>query len=113
MLELKAEGWVASRAGKHGGYELARRPEAITMGEIVRYFDGLGDDNPTGRGADTRARRSKAAPESAIRFRRAIREMYNHAAGLMDGATLASVSAGRPLSRDEVIAQEFGGGAGI
>jgi Rrf2 family protein len=40
LLELKHEGIVASRRGKIGGYMLARRPEQITYGEILRLVDG-------------------------------------------------------------------------
>jgi Rrf2 family protein len=41
MLDLKKMGWVESTAGKAGGYILAKPPEKITMGEVVRYFDCL------------------------------------------------------------------------
>jgi Iron-dependent Transcriptional regulator len=41
MLDLKAQGWVESVAGVRGGYILAKRPEKITMGEVVRHFDGI------------------------------------------------------------------------
>ena len=41
MLELKAHGVVKSIPGRIGGFELAKRPEEITMGQIVRFFDGL------------------------------------------------------------------------
>ena len=40
MLDLKEKHWVSSVAGKKGGYILARSPEKITMGEVVRHFDG-------------------------------------------------------------------------
>jgi Rrf2 family protein len=41
MLDLKEQGWVASSPGCKGGYVLARPPDQITMGRVVRYFDGL------------------------------------------------------------------------
>src|ERR1700690_184523 len=41
MLALKTQGWVDSVAGLRGGYVLARSPEKITMGEVVRFFDGI------------------------------------------------------------------------
>jgi Rrf2 family protein len=41
MLDLKTQGWVDSTAGIRGGYVLARSPEKITMGEVVRHFDGI------------------------------------------------------------------------
>ncbi len=41
MLDLKSQRWVASVAGKNGGYVLAQAPERIRLGQVVRYFDGL------------------------------------------------------------------------
>ena len=41
MLKLKAQGWVDSMAGVRGGYVLAKNPGKITMGEVVRHFDGI------------------------------------------------------------------------
>ena len=41
MLDLKSQGWVASTPGRKGGYILAQSPERITMGQVVRFFDGV------------------------------------------------------------------------
>ena len=41
MLDLKAQGWVDSTAGIRGGYVLAKSPAKITMGDVVRHFDGI------------------------------------------------------------------------
>src|SRR5579871_2801078 len=41
MLALKTKGWVDSTAGPRGGYLLAKSPEKITMGEVIRHFDGI------------------------------------------------------------------------
>ncbi len=38
--QLKGGGFVQSRRGAEGGYRLARPPDAITVGEIMRYVDG-------------------------------------------------------------------------
>jgi len=40
LSELRQGGFVESRRGVDGGYFLARPPEAITLGEIVRFVDG-------------------------------------------------------------------------
>jgi Rrf2 family transcriptional regulator, cysteine metabolism repressor len=40
LLSLKRFGFVQSRKGPGGGYFLARAPEAITLGEVVRAMDG-------------------------------------------------------------------------
>src|SRR5476649_2187138 len=41
MLDLKTQGGVSSVAGIRGGYVLAKTPAKITMGEVVRHFDGI------------------------------------------------------------------------
>src|SRR5690606_9682396 len=40
LLELKKVGFLESRKGKGGGYFLARPPEAVTMGAVVRKMEG-------------------------------------------------------------------------
>lgn len=40
LLELKSGGFVESRRGKVGGYQLAKDPSKITLGEVVRFIDG-------------------------------------------------------------------------
>ena len=40
VAPLRRDGLVRSRRGAHGGYELARPPEEITMGEVVRALEG-------------------------------------------------------------------------
>src|SRR6202040_4342135 len=39
-MQLKAAGYLESRRGKHGGYLLARPPENISVGQVVRLIDG-------------------------------------------------------------------------
>ena len=41
LVSLKAAGFVASRKGPGGGYSLARKPESITLGAVVRAMDGM------------------------------------------------------------------------
>ncbi|MET3927934.1 Rrf2 family transcriptional regulator [Devosia sp. 2618] len=40
LLELKRAGFVASRRGRAGGYELLKDPEHIMYGEVLRLIDG-------------------------------------------------------------------------
>ena len=40
LLELKKAGYVGSRRGRAGGYELLAAPEAIMFGEVLRLIDG-------------------------------------------------------------------------
>jgi Rrf2 family protein len=40
LLELKRGGVLESRRGVNGGYTLARAPEQISVGEVLRIVDG-------------------------------------------------------------------------
>lgn len=40
LLALKRAGLLASRRGMKGGYQLIKRPEDITVGQVVRILDG-------------------------------------------------------------------------
>ncbi len=40
LLELKKLGILGSNLGKAGGYFLLKKPEEVTLADIVRYFEG-------------------------------------------------------------------------
>ena len=40
LNELRTAGLINSRRGKQGGYALARQPEEITVGDIMRAVEG-------------------------------------------------------------------------
>src|SRR3954470_17243638 len=40
LASLKQGGFVESRRGAEGGYLLARRPEAISVGDVLRFVEG-------------------------------------------------------------------------
>lgn len=40
FLQLKGAGYVRSIRGAQGGYELAKKPDEITLAEIIRLIDG-------------------------------------------------------------------------
>ena len=108
MLDLKAQGWVDSVAGIRGGYVLARSPDKITMGEVVRHFDGI--LAPIDCVSVTGYKRCSQEP--VCRFRRVFLDTRNYIAGVMDRATLAEVAKGMPVSKQEMSA-DFIGGEGI
>jgi Rrf2 family protein len=108
MLTLKSQGWVSSVAGIRGGYILARNPAKITMGEVVRHFDGILAPIHCVSVTDYR----RCSQEPVCRFRRVFFDARNYVAGLMDRLTLADVAKGLPLSKLEV-SGGFTGGEGI
>lgn len=40
LLDLKHRGVIASRRGRSGGYSLIKRPEDVTVGQVLRIIDG-------------------------------------------------------------------------
>ncbi|MCC7204523.1 MAG: Rrf2 family transcriptional regulator [Phycisphaeraceae bacterium] len=109
MLDLKGKGWVKSVPGRDGGYLLGKKPEEITMGQIVRHFDGIIAPIGCVSVSDT----MRCSQEPLCRFRRVLLEIRNFTARLMDRSTLAAVAAGKPVTREEVFSEELIGGAGI
>jgi len=108
MLQLKAQGWVSSEAGLRGGYVLAKNPAKITMGEVVRHFDGI--LAPIDCVSVTGYKRCSQEP--VCKFRRVFLDARNFVAGVMDKATLAEIAKGVPVTKREVSAG-FMGGEGI
>lgn len=108
MLDLKERGWVDSVAGIRGGYLLAKSPAKITMGEVVRHFDGILAPIECVSVAGYK----RCSQESVCRFRRVFLDVRNFVAGIMDRSTLADVAKGSPVSKRE-IADSFVGGSGI
>jgi len=108
MLRLKEKGWVDSLPGLRGGYVLTKGPHQITMGEVVRHFDGI--LAPIDCVSVTGYQR--CSQEGVCRFRRVFLDARNYVAALMDRSTLADVARGPLVSREEVFAG-FTGGEGI
>src|SRR3984957_19793680 len=108
MLALKAQGWVGSIAGMRGGYVLAKNPSKITMGEVVRHFDGIlaPIDCVSVTGYE------RCSQEPVCKFRRVFLDARNYVAGVMDKATLAEVAKHSPVTKREV-STGFIGGEGI
>ena len=40
MIVLKGAGYIKTIRGKNGGYAMAKKPELIKLGEIIRLIDG-------------------------------------------------------------------------
>lgn len=79
LAGLKQGGFVESRRGAEGGYLLARSPETITVGEVLRYIE-LGKDSKT-RG------RRKVSPFSEM-----WRRVDEAVSGVIDHTTFAELA---------------------
>jgi Rrf2 family protein len=109
MLELKSRGWVDSTMGKQGGYILAKSPDKITAGEIIRHFDGV--LAPIGCVSVRHYEHCDQKP--VCRFRHLFLDVRNYAAKRLDHTTLAEVFAGFPVEEEEVFKLKLLNGAGI
>ena len=71
--KLKRGGILASKRGPSGGYSLAKKPEAITVGEIVRITEGSLDP--------VRCSNSKASSQSCDRLTECVTRIVWNEAG--------------------------------
>lgn len=109
ILDLKSNGWVNTVAGRDGGIVLAKGADEISMGAVVRFFDGV--LAPIGCVSITHY--EPCSQETVCRFRRLLLDIRNHTASLMDKTTLADLIVHTPPSYAEVFEEQFIYGSGI
>ena len=81
MMILKRNHFVESVKGKHGGYSLARSPEKIMLGEVIRAVDGPLSPYATADEVQKRIRRDDSHPglySALLDVRNAIAEILDH-----------------------------------
>lgn len=73
LAGLKQGGFVESRRGAEGGYRLARPPDAITVGEVLRFVEG-------GKSGTTHGKRRADSPFAGMwqRVDQAVSEVVDH-----------------------------------
>jgi Rrf2 family protein len=79
LASLKQGGFVESRRGAEGGYLLSKRPESITVGEVLRFVDGRQEER-------SRVRRQNDSPLSDLWER-----VDTAIDGILDTATFAQL----------------------
>lgn len=90
LLRLKAQGFVESRKGKGGGYMLARDPETVTLGEIIRRVEGPLAPLPCA--SETAYRKcDECVDDRSCGTRLVMREVRDAMAQILDRTTLADV----------------------
>src|SRR6476469_9774745 len=111
LLGLKHRGLVHSRKGPHGGYQLAREAEKISVGEIVRALDGpLALVSCVSQTAYAPCEECVTEKDCAVR--RVFQQVRDETARILDGTTLAAAADSsstdeRAASRDVI---QLGGG---
>jgi Rrf2 family protein len=92
LLELRKHGLVDSARGKKGGYTLARAPEDITIGRIIRAVDG--PLAPIACASVSSYRRcSDCVSEQTCMVRRLMRDVRDATASILDHVSLADAVA--------------------
>jgi len=92
LLALKHRGLVHSRKGPHGGYQLARSPEQISVGDIVRVLDGpLALVSCVSQTAYAPCEECVTEKDCAVR--RMFQQVRDETARILDGTTLARAAA--------------------
>lgn len=109
MLDMKSRGWVESIAGRDGGFILAKSPDDITMGQVVRHFDGI----LAPISCVSTSHYEPCSQEGVCRFRRVLLDIRNYVSRLMDDATLSRVFSGAIVRREEVFSPDMVYGEGI
>ena len=90
LLSLKSAGLVASKKGKGGGYVLAKAPEQITIGSVIRSIEGPLAPLPCA--SETQFRKCEECMDIATcGTRMVMREVRDAIAQILDHTTLAMV----------------------
>ena len=109
MLEMNKAGWVSSIPGRYGGYILAKASNEITLGEVIRYFEGM----IAMISCVSVSSYEPCSQESKCYFRRVFLNIRNLTAQILDKTTIASSLAQEPVSKEDIYKEEFIGGLGI
>jgi Rrf2 family protein len=90
LLELKNHGLLQSKKGKGGGYFLAKPPDTITIGQIVRIVDGPIAPLPcVSRTAYMRC--EECADERTCPIRLVMKDVREATSRILDSVTLADM----------------------
>lgn len=103
LLDLRNVGIVRSRKGKGGGYLLAKAPEKVMLGQVVRLFDGPLAPVPCAS-QTAYVPCADCADEATCGVRLAMKEVRDATARILDQTSLAlvrrkQVAAGRRSRR--------------
>ncbi|MFA7092845.1 MAG: Rrf2 family transcriptional regulator [Arcobacteraceae bacterium] len=109
MLEMNKAGWVKSIPGRYGGYTLAKDANDITLGEVIRFFEGM----IAMISCVSASNYEPCSQENKCYFRRVFLNIRNLTAQILDKTTIASCLLEKPIQKDDIYKEEFIGGLGI
>lgn len=89
LADLRNAGFVQSRKGKGGGYRLARAPEEIKVGSVVRVLDGPLAPIPCA--SHTRYEPCEDCDTATCQVRKMMLSVRNAIADVLDNTTLVQM----------------------
>lgn len=89
LQELRGAGYIETRRGKLGGYAIARNPQSIRMGDLVRLIDGR--LAPIGCASENAYEKCSCPDEEHCGLRMLMIDVRNAIADILDRYTLAQV----------------------
>src|SRR5260370_34041071 len=99
LLELKTQGILQSKKGKGGGYFLARSPQTVSIGHVVRIMEGPLALLPcVSRTSYMRCRECRDERTCGLRI--VMKDVRDATAKILDSTTLADV-----LKRGEAVVE--------
>jgi len=93
LLAMKQHGLLVSRKGRGGGYALARPPEQVSFGEIVRIMDGPLAPVPCVSATAYRGC-GECLSEKDCEIRGVMQRVRDAISGVLDATSLADANAG-------------------
>jgi Rrf2 family protein len=90
LLELKNQGLLGSKKGKGGGYFLARSPDSINVGDVLRALDGPLALTPCVSQSGYR-RCEECIDERTCGVRLVMKEVRDATAKILDATTLIDI----------------------
>ena len=90
LLELRNHGILGSKKGKGGGYFLARRPELVHLGEVLRVLEGpLAPIPCVSKSAYVRC--AECRDERTCGIRMVMKDVRDATARILDQTSLADI----------------------
>jgi Rrf2 family transcriptional regulator, cysteine metabolism repressor len=89
LNDLKSAGLVQSKRGVAGGYRLARRPELITLAEVVRHVEGA--LAPVSCVSERFYEKCSCPDESRCAIRSVMKEVREAIVNIVEGVTVAEL----------------------
>ena len=99
LLTLKHHGILKSKKGKGGGYVLGKAPSCISVGEVIRIFEG--PIAPVGCVSDGVVKCQEGADEATCGIRIVMIEVRDAMARILDGTTLGDLLHRAELARQK------------